>query len=714
MRNKVLGKLVASAMVVCAAVGVACGGVHPSIVPPLERTHGKGTATIIIKIPSSPKPHRLRPHYISPSTQSVSVTVNGGAPVVANLTPTSPNCIPAHGQTPLTCTVQVPAPPGKDTFVQIMYDRLNATGNQLSTATTQFTIVAGQSNTIPVTLNGIIYSIALVLAYPTPPQGAATTIPLAVTAKDADGNIIVNPGGYYNPITLSDSDSTFTSVAPITVSDPSTAVTVNYNGGPLISATFSASAAGVSPSNVTDAFLTPVPQCSPPPTQTTACEDVPYNTAGQYVQLPPVQGFQASVDLPSNSQSQSKSGAHITVSTALPSGLPAFSQQSPILYFSFTTPVTVTLNDVFSYIVTLPPSIDTSNTQFYIAYYDANNESAGWQTMALMPLSGSTITFSPLFQLNETAFVGQTFGYAIYPLAGATPAPSGTLFATTSNAISEYAAGASGTSASQTTISGSSTTLAAGGPSGFDSVGNIYVGNGTYVTEYSATASGNAPPIRTVGGPHTDLMNAHTAVEDGQGNLFVGNTDVNGNAYITIYAPGASGDAAPFISFYVDHEGYPITQMTTDSSGDLYASDQFLNEYSPVANGTPKPIGNFNIVDPRNGSFGVAVDMSGTVYSCDGDDVEEFTSTSSNPFVVIGGLFSNINCNSIAVDHAGYIYLGGGLVQEFAPGSSGDVPPVRFLRALGNISLLDMSASRLHARTLSTKKAHRRPRFHHV
>ncbi len=138
-----------------------------------------------------------------------------------------------------------------------MYDGLNATGNALSTATTQVMITAGQANTIPVTLNGIVYSIVLTLAYPTPPQGIATTIPLAVTAKDADGNIIENPGGYYNAITLSDSDSTYTSVSPTMVFDPSTAVVVSYNGGPLQSATFSASAPGVSSQNVTNAVLTP-------------------------------------------------------------------------------------------------------------------------------------------------------------------------------------------------------------------------------------------------------------------------------------------------------------------------------------------------------------------------------------------------------------------------------------------------------------------------
>ncbi|HXW76375.1 MAG TPA: hypothetical protein VEJ20_03105, partial [Candidatus Eremiobacteraceae bacterium] len=210
-------------------------------------------ATFTIEIPKAiPGGKKRRPLYVSPSTQSISISANGGTPTVANLTSSSPNCTPATESTPLTCTVSAAEPIGTDTFTLITYDQTGATGNELSMATVSATIVAGQANSVSVALNGIISSIALSLADPNPPIGEPTAIPLAVDAMDADGNIIVGPGGYSDAngnaltITLADSDSTYTSLSTTSVTQPNAGVTVNYNGGQLAEATISASTENIS------------------------------------------------------------------------------------------------------------------------------------------------------------------------------------------------------------------------------------------------------------------------------------------------------------------------------------------------------------------------------------------------------------------------------------------------------------------------------------
>jgi N-acetylneuraminic acid mutarotase len=221
-------------------------------------------ANFIIKIPSNPKKHRVNPHYVSASTQSMSIAVNGGPPTIVNLTPSSPNCTPASGSMPLTCTATVAAPVGNDTFAVITYDQENGAGNLLSENTISATILAGQANNVSITLNGVIASIQLALAYPTPQGGTPTTIPLAVNAMDADSTIIIGPGSYDNgPIALADSDTSgATTLSANSVGDPTVAVTVIYNGSIFSggSATFSASAGGgsIQTSGGQNAVLRPI------------------------------------------------------------------------------------------------------------------------------------------------------------------------------------------------------------------------------------------------------------------------------------------------------------------------------------------------------------------------------------------------------------------------------------------------------------------------
>ncbi|MHB8148279.1 MAG: hypothetical protein ACYDGM_13615 [Vulcanimicrobiaceae bacterium] len=232
-----------------------CGQHAQSITPSGPATYGFGNATFIIKVPQATTTSLSKPKYISPATQSVTITVNGvSTPTTVNLTPSSPNCTTPSGGT-LTCTASVSAPIGSDTFTLTTFDKTNGAGNQLSTGTVTATIASGTTNNVAVTLNGVVASVSVSLANTAPPVGASATIPLTVTAKDADGDTIVGPGNYTPTITLSSSDSTNAALSVTTVSAPGATVTVTYSGAAITSATITATITGTS--TTATAKLTP-------------------------------------------------------------------------------------------------------------------------------------------------------------------------------------------------------------------------------------------------------------------------------------------------------------------------------------------------------------------------------------------------------------------------------------------------------------------------
>lgn len=203
------------------------------------------------------------PQYVSPNTQSISITlvsVNGsavgGAPTIANISATAPGCSQSGGT--ISCTIPVPAQAGSDVYSVVMFAGTNATGATLSSGQTTATINPGVLNTVPVTLNGVIDSIAVSLGTTSPAQGTAADIPITVTAKDATGATIVGPGNYNNPITLTNSDTSgATSLSTTNVTAPGTAVTLHYTGAALSSATISATSNGIAAPKITGATLTP-------------------------------------------------------------------------------------------------------------------------------------------------------------------------------------------------------------------------------------------------------------------------------------------------------------------------------------------------------------------------------------------------------------------------------------------------------------------------
>lgn len=201
--------------VLVAVLIAGCAGSHGSSPLPatqVQASKGSGTATFVIKIPASTNTsastmrsaQSVRPLYISPSTQSITIDITGPTDVdeTANLTIDSSGCTSSLAS--IVCTLTVPGlQPGDYTATLTTYDQTGGTGNVLSAAqAVAFTIAAGASNTVSMTLSGV--PVATLIAssgsliqtnssggYDLLGQGARTFI---AESLDADDNIIVGPG----------------------------------------------------------------------------------------------------------------------------------------------------------------------------------------------------------------------------------------------------------------------------------------------------------------------------------------------------------------------------------------------------------------------------------------------------------------------------------------------------------------------------------------
>ena len=171
-----------------------------------KRPHEKAKIVLRIKVPKKrvERPGR-RPRFISPSTQSMKLIItNTGFNLgeVVNLTPTSTGCTSTLTSTLCQLTVSL-APANNYNATVTTYDQTGANGSELSTAQNiSFNVVAGQANTINMTLSGVP---AQIIALPA--SGASTSnvtggIDLIGTASskllaealDADGNLILGAG----------------------------------------------------------------------------------------------------------------------------------------------------------------------------------------------------------------------------------------------------------------------------------------------------------------------------------------------------------------------------------------------------------------------------------------------------------------------------------------------------------------------------------------
>jgi hypothetical protein len=250
-RMRTLARAAAAALAVALA---SCGGSAGS--PPLSPSPARGaaamaTVTFKLVIPTASSALRRVPRYVSASTQSASVTIAAGTGAPGP--PTVINCT-------TTCTAQLQAPVGSDTFAVTLYDQQSAGGNKLCIGSLTQTIVANQVNTVNVALSGVVAGLQVVLNPSTVPPGPAATIGVTVNALDAGNNIIIGPGyavdAFGNPVTVSltDSDTSgATMLSQTSFQVPVSGITLSYNGTTIPNPTISASAPGL---DIVHALLT--------------------------------------------------------------------------------------------------------------------------------------------------------------------------------------------------------------------------------------------------------------------------------------------------------------------------------------------------------------------------------------------------------------------------------------------------------------------------
>ena len=176
----------------------ACGGGGSSSVPSTSKPANTGVGqlafSIVIPLQTPASAARRKPAYVSPATQSVSFQVGSSTPQVVTLTLGSATCPLTGGG--YTCTADANVAAGANQTLTIKtFASTDGSGAVLSQNTIMVTVVAGQTNPVTVSLNGVAASLALAL---TPSSSVTRCTPSAVTvtwsAKDASGDTIVGPG----------------------------------------------------------------------------------------------------------------------------------------------------------------------------------------------------------------------------------------------------------------------------------------------------------------------------------------------------------------------------------------------------------------------------------------------------------------------------------------------------------------------------------------
>jgi len=208
----------------------------PAATVPVSASGPTTTGTLVIVInrgTATSSSSTRRAQFVSPSSSSVGITVNGGTPSYASVALGSSLCTTSG--TTQTCSVPFGAPAGSDTIGLSFYDGVNGAGNLLGTGTV--TLGAPFSLTIPI--SPVVATVSNpVVTYPSGTSfapGTAGTATLAFTLKDPDGNTIASAStpSFASALTLSSSDPNI-AVAPTSWTGPSQAITLTYNGSTAV------------------------------------------------------------------------------------------------------------------------------------------------------------------------------------------------------------------------------------------------------------------------------------------------------------------------------------------------------------------------------------------------------------------------------------------------------------------------------------------------
>ena len=159
--------------------------------------------------------------------------------------------------------------------------------------------------------------------------------------------------------------------------------------------------------------------------------------------------------------------------------------------------------------------------------------------------------------------------------------PDGTLYVANNgdSTVEVFAPGACGNVTPLRTIAGSSTGLSnSDGVDGLgvDSTGTLYADNtgDDSIEVFAPGANGNVAPIRTIVGGSTGLGGPDDIIVGFTGQLYVTNGFVTGTNSITVYAPGASGNASPTQQIVGSNTDFGNPDdLAVDAAGDMFVTD---------------------------------------------------------------------------------------------------------------------------------------------
>lgn len=254
LRVPALGRRRAALWVVLASLAAAgCGGGGLPSGPVVNSPGGSGpppTRQVKVKVTVTiAQPGGIGPDYVSVNTKSLVIelmSVDGGGvtgvnPTTIETSARARNCTPSTKT--MVCTGTAQGSPGNDVFAVTTYDGANATGEVLSVGSASAKVASNGalhiSNTLPLTLDGVIASLRLAVSPDWAKRGKSATATIALDALDASGAQIVGPSKYASPIVLTvqgDNHNAFTlhegrqSGSSLTIVKPVAGLALHYDG----------------------------------------------------------------------------------------------------------------------------------------------------------------------------------------------------------------------------------------------------------------------------------------------------------------------------------------------------------------------------------------------------------------------------------------------------------------------------------------------------
>jgi len=223
-----VSKAIARTATIAAVIALAgCGGGGTSLPPAVSTTKhaATGKVTFTMKWPTAKSPRaswRRLPQFISPSTASVAVEVNGGTPQFFNN--------PSTSGSGTVSTLNIAAPVGTDDFVFSLWDGPNGTGEELGQAEVSANVAPAAVTQITAEVVGIVSTVAIAPAagqtnvlQSTDSTGkqtfsivSDTPVTFTLTPEDADGNVIIYPANDPNtPVLNLSSTEPNLSITPV-------------------------------------------------------------------------------------------------------------------------------------------------------------------------------------------------------------------------------------------------------------------------------------------------------------------------------------------------------------------------------------------------------------------------------------------------------------------------------------------------------------------